>query len=196
MTKLCDRLLSSSLLFNSTKASLDSVMLSREIMTQPWRLSGDHVLSCHCWTVYTKHLQIYIYQVSRQSWSPRGIGGKHDRSRTSNSKSSRKGLPLCAASQRRLWSSKTSERWASCMFVLNFWVVLGKGETWLTWSYERSVRYWRSIRFRALEAACLGDFTVPVSFFMMLLEETFAPPHFEKSAYAKHSKDAWLYTDY
>ena len=132
MTKLCDRLLSSSLLFNSTKASLDSVMLSREIMTQPWRLSGDHVLSCHCWTLYTKHLQIYIYQVSRQSWSPRGIGGKHDRSRTSNSKSSRKGLPLCAAFQRRLWSSKTSERWASCMFVLDFWVVLERGKLdWL-----------------------------------------------------------------
>ena len=36
---------------------------------------------------------------------------------------------------------------------------------------------WKAIVLRALEAACLGDFTVPVtSFFMMLPEETLHPP--------------------
>lgn len=140
-------------------------------MTQPWWLSGDHVLTCHCWTLYTKHLHVYIYQVSRQLWSPRGIGGKHDRSRTSNSKSSRKGLPLCAAFQQRTVVIQNKREMGKLQAACLFWIF---GLSWERGKLD-SMRdpwdigvqsTWKAIVLRALEAACLGDFTVP--------EETFA----------------------
>lgn len=180
MTKSYDRLLSSSLLFNSTKASLDSVMFSRKFMKE-WHNPGG-CLATMCWPAIAEPSIPSIYT----SISTRCLGyyGHHAASagnmtdpglRTLSHQG--KDFP-CVLPFNRLWSSKTSERWASCMFVLDFWGCLGKGGKLdrMRDPWDIGVQ-WKAIVLRALEAACLGDFTVPVtSFFMMLPEETLHPP--------------------
>ena len=144
--KLYDRLLSSSLLFNSTRASLDSVMLSREFMKE-WNNPAS-CLATMRWPAIAEPSIPSIYA----SMPTRCLRGNYGHHTASAGNVTDPGLPTlshqgkdfpCVLPFNRDCGHPKPARDGQAARL--FWVVSGKGGTWL---YERSVRYWSSIEFK------------------------------------------------
>lgn len=146
MTKSYDRLLSSSLLFNSTKASLDSVMFSRKFMKE-WHNPGG-CLATMCWPAIAEPSIPSIYtSISTRCLDNYGhhaasAGNMTDPGLRTLSHQG-KDFPCALPFNRGLWSSKTSERWASCKLHVCFGFLgcLGKGGNLIVWEIREILEF-------------------------------------------------------
>ena len=192
MTKSYDRLLSSSLLFNSTKASLDSVMFSRKFMKE-WHNPGG-CLATMCWPAIAEPSIPSIYT----SISTRCLGnyGHHAAGNMTDPglrtlSHQGKDFPCVLPFNRDCGHPKPARDGQAACLLWIFGLSWERGkldsmrDPWDIGVQSASVpwkqRAWAILLFRS-----------PAS--SWCFQKRLCTHHFETSTNPKHSKDAWLYT--